>query len=323
MTNEYFKGIYTNYLEHRWVTSSDKAKAEEQKRREKEYNHQYYIENQRRIAEQRRAYNESHRSGARQGRLMTSEDALHDLNRQQREMAGPQGPSTKPVDYERMSDTERKVYEGEVQALMDKAPLMSRTKAESLITDKRARNQKEAKDVAERNARMEATYKNQGQNIRNAEMQRRQQSTLNRISNAAVNASNAQTSASKSNRQARALNKRSYADTQASRAQASAALNRRNNALTNKQNNTLFRRTVNDVKTSINYVASRMPTYLKNNTQVANINKGIERAVSKVSRTINNGRASVAKVTDMYNKKKEDLQTIYDFTKKTLSKYFG
>lgn len=295
MTNEYFKGMYTNYLEHKWVTSSDRATAEKQKEREREYNRWYYEQNRKKDAERRRAqanaYNESRKIDARQGRLLTSEQALRDLNEQQRQLAGPQGPSTKPVNYEGKSDMEKVVYEGMVQDIMKRAPLATRTQAETWASNIQARNEREARDVAERNERARQTGLNQGASARSAEQARRQSNTLRRRSSSDTNASVAQMQNASRNRQKHlqtqrnTLMRRSSADTNASIAQTKAA-------------------------------ESRNATY---NSFENKIRRSISRGTKRVGNLINKGKAAATKVRDTA----ATLSRGADYAKKLISKYFG
>lgn len=82
MSHEEFMNDYGNYLEHKWVSSKDKAKAAEQKKREQEYNAQYYREHRQEILDDRRKA-QAEESMRRYHRNFTPKEALTDLNERQ------------------------------------------------------------------------------------------------------------------------------------------------------------------------------------------------------------------------------------------------
>ena len=54
MTNDEFMNMYGNYLEHKWVSSKDATKADQQKKMEQAYNAKYYKEHREEILNNRR-----------------------------------------------------------------------------------------------------------------------------------------------------------------------------------------------------------------------------------------------------------------------------
>jgi hypothetical protein len=317
MTHDEFMNNYGGYLEHKWVTSKDKAKAEAQKRAETAYNAEYYRKNKERILAQQRA----HRSGARSGNLLTSEEALNALNRQQLSLEGGFGP--KLGNHPELSETEKGIREQQIREMMRRAPLLSRNKAEILWENKRAREQREQRDIDVRNERMKTTGLNQGAQQRASVNYNIQNRTLSKRSSSDTAASEAQANARNPRRQQNTLNKRSSSDVEASRAQANAAANRRNTALSNVQSATLARQSQSNARASEAQAQAARNNATYNKSLTSRIVKNASKASKKITDVILDANAAKQKAIDIYNDTSAKINKAKKSVQIILNRYFG
>lgn len=318
MNHETFMDNYNSYLAHKWVSSKDKAKAAEQKKREQEYNARYYREHMEKIS----ARNRARQAGARTGEYLSGKQALYRLNAQQEEYAKAnapiQGPNAKLDDS---SALKKMVSDVRLKQLM--AQGMSKQEATNYLLNEAIALEKEYTDLAERNARMKETGLNQAEQQRASAMYNRQNDTLSRRSSSDTRASEAQAASRNPRRQQNTLNKRSSSDMKASEAQAQAAANRRSTALSNVQSATLARQSPSNARASEAQAQATRNRTAYQQSATAKINRAVSKGSKKVIDTINSVKATKQKVIDIYNNTTAKINKAKNTVQTTLNKYFG
>lgn len=178
MDNNEFMGMYSNYLAHRWVTSTDAALRKKQEERQRQYNAEYY---------------RKHRGS----RLLTPDEARNELDAQTGAyLVGPR----RPGDTRGMSEQEKKIHDARIAEIKRRAPLYTDEDAERALARMTQNETKERADVAARNARARQTAQNQTASARASAEYDKQKRSLNRVSDRDVQASRAQVKAAEARR---------------------------------------------------------------------------------------------------------------------------
>lgn len=323
MTNEEFMKRYDEYLSHAWVSSEEASKRAEQIKRQKEYNHQYYLDHPEKWGIRNQIMRNKIDLYVSQG--MSREDASRKVAQEaqratQNEKKAKKEAQKSPL-LGQMQDSQIK---NAVDAYMKSHPNSDRESVEARIKSQMLKqhfaDQFEELDLDTRNQRMMRTYINQGEMQKASELakrqiaaDKRQQQTLSRRSASDTAASEAQDQAARSRTYKRKADARNIA---VSNAQAQAAK-------TARQNRTLRRQSASNTAASIAQASAAKSRSKYAQSIEGRVNRSISRATKKVSDTINKGKAAVQKVKDTINNTSAAYQRIKKNTQNLLSRYFG
>lgn len=248
MNNSDFTNIYSSYLAHKWVTSKDKTKAEQQKRAEQAYNKKYYEEHRNELLRKARAG-----SGTGGSRPLTREEATAKLNQQIEDLdkyykLNPQASMADQIAERKLIQQGMSKEDAREQVRKDRVSQL----AKDAFTDLR-------------NARASSTAIAKGKDIRKS-----YDATVQKY---------------KDTHQKATLLKRSTQDTNASIAQAQAAKTRRSN-FTSTENK--IKRSINrSVKKVANIINGTKASVQKATDYYNNTKASINRITDFTKKTIN------------------------------------
>lgn len=316
MTNEEFMKRYDDYLSHAWVSSEDKAKAAEQKKREQEYNRKYYKDHREYLlAKRAKERQDSPRHKVLEARI-NQYMKEHGVDREtaSKAMAGLQREADKKKQaaaWEKQRSWLPEAYGGIIPG--KKAEGMTEDEIKREVLTKHFASQFEAADLDTRNQRMRQTYQNQGANVQASELAKRKMAD--------------------DERQRQTLLRRSTADTEASKAQIASrdALNRKQRrkriaagqAQTQKSNAMQTRINQRNAKASQAQSAARRSQAAYQKSLEGRISRSVSRATKKVNDTINKAKSAYQKAKDVINNTSNKAKRIKRNVDTILKKYFG
>lgn len=281
MNNEEFNELYDDWLAHRWVTSKDAKKRAEQKKKEQEYNKQYYEAHKKGIAEQIKSKKEAGGYGSSK------------VSKSYGESIGPTSPKKEglsSVIYNKRAAQINKNSKNELG--MDRS--------REFVDWQIKVSNREKNDLNKRNSRSSRTAKSQGNSVRDSYRakeqdfrRKRQAETLRRVSKENTRASEAQASAS-AKRTAKRRKKRAY---------ESAAKNERSKS--NRRKADYRNRKVSQAQDASAKKRSAYAQSLEGKI-VRNVNK----ASKKINDAINSGKAAKKKAREVYNNATEKYSRI-------------
>ena len=333
MTNDEFMNMYGNYLEHKWVSSKDAAKAAQQKKAEQAYNAKYYKEHREEILNNRRRG-----QAPSPTKPISREEALAKLNAQQQGIPNNKD-SHALVGTRGMSD---EIKQARIKQYMQQYGIDKAEATKRLANELRAERTEEF-DINLRNARAAEMARNQGaQQQANYEYKKNEQNKKDLAKQAFAEARRVETGQAQgaqqranyvsgqiANRNRTAANAKEQSDWRHSSAQKTA---RRNTAASEAQTAAARNRR----GAVVNREISKRNAYASNAQMMSNarrsdasksltnkITRVINRASKKTSDLLNKGRAAVQSVRDTINSTSAQINKAKTSVQRTLAKYFG
>lgn len=292
MTHEEFSKKYDTYLRHAWAPNPDSPNYAKQKKREKEYNHQYYLENKNRIL--------ANRVDPR-GRTSTETDRDYD-----------ESGSTLEERYSNDINSAREAYErGEMTADDYRQTLKvigdTYKKRRNELAEIDARNQ-EANNERQRQANLQSINQRARDELEEQGLRKGRIDTRNRItSEAQILAAQKRTAATKEKNAKKAANRR-YS--------SGAAQNERSKQVTRD----IAKR---NAATSDAISDARRKQTAYQNSFAGKASRAASRAATITNNISNSVKAASTKVSNAYENASSQINKASKAVNSILNKYFG
>lgn len=271
-----------DYLSHSWLTAKDKAKREQQKKAQDEYNRRYYQTHKKEIMVQRHSVQEAQKGQAYINSKYASAPGAT-RNVQRHSVYEAQKAQTKLSQRSDLFPESKAMLKRETALYMNSHPGVSQKDAENaakqIILERWYGDRFDEMNTDTRNQRFNQTLHNQGNSVKASELQKRKNAEAAKISETQADAA----------RKRSRVAKNKYAHIQESNAQEKAARNRTIRKELERSKAESARRSA--------YEASAYASARKKQKEYNNSFEGrMTRVISRAKKRLNKGKRSVQKL---------------------------